>query len=41
MEKKPLKTDRIVEINEITGKCLFNPKRINIFHEARPVDNVH
>jgi hypothetical protein len=30
-----------LSLNEITGKCLFNPKRINIFHEARPVDNVH
>jgi len=27
-------------LKEITGKNLFNPKRINIFREACPVDNV-
>ena len=25
---------------KITGEGLYNPKRINIFHDARPVDNV-
>jgi putative transposase len=27
-------------LKEITGDGLYNPKRINIFHDARPVDNV-
>ena len=29
-----------INLTEISGENLYNPIRVNIFHEVRPVDNV-